>query len=50
MLGLVLYLVLSNLISGTTGNIDNIAHVGGLAMGLLVAGPLAVWSMRHEQE
>jgi rhomboid protease GluP len=50
MLGLVLYLVLSNLISGISGNIDNIAHVGGLAMGLLVAGPLAVWSMRHEPE
>jgi rhomboid protease GluP len=48
MLGLVLYLVLSNLISGISGNIDNIAHVGGLAMGLLVAGPLAVWGMKHE--
>ena len=49
MLGLVLYLVLSNLISGISGNIDNIAHVGGLAMGLLVAGPLAVWSMKNEE-
>ena len=49
MFGLVLYLVLSNLISGITGNIDNIAHVGGLAMGLLVAGPLAVWSMRRAE-
>jgi rhomboid protease GluP len=48
MLGLVLYLVLSNLISGISGNIDNIAHVGGLAMGLLVAGPLALWGMKHE--
>lgn len=49
MLGLVLYLVLSNLISGISGNIDNIAHVGGLAMGLLVAGPLALWSMKNEE-
>lgn len=37
MLGLVLYLVLSNLIAGLSGNIDNIAHVGGLLMGGLVA-------------
>jgi rhomboid protease GluP len=49
MLGLVMYLVLSNLISGISGNIDNIAHVGGLAMGLLVAGPLAVFTMSNEQ-
>lgn len=48
MLGLVLYLILSNLIAGLNGNIDNIAHVGGLLMGVLVAGPLAVWSMRQE--
>jgi len=42
MLGLVGYLVLSNLISGLTGNIDNIAHVGGLLMGLLVALPIGL--------
>jgi rhomboid protease GluP len=47
MLGLVLYLVLSNLISGLTGNIDNIAHVGGLLMGLLVAVPLQLSLRRH---
>ena len=49
MLGLVLYLVLSNLIAGLSGNIDNIAHVGGLLTGLLLAGPLAAFSMRREQ-
>ena len=48
MLGLVMYLILSNLLSGLTGNIDNIAHLGGLLMGLLVAGPLAVFTMRSE--
>lgn len=47
MLGLVLYLVLSNLISGLTGNIDNIAHVGGLLMGLLIAVPLQLSLRRH---
>jgi rhomboid protease GluP len=46
MLGLVGYLVISNLISGLTGNIDNIAHVGGLLMGLLVALPIQ-WTMRR---
>jgi rhomboid protease GluP len=46
MFGVVLYLVLSNLISGLTGNIDNSAHVGGLLMGLLVAWPIRT-SMRR---
>ncbi|MVN78596.1 rhomboid family intramembrane serine protease [Hymenobacter sp. HMF4947] len=49
MLGLVLYLVLSNLIAGLSGNIDNIAHVGGLLMGGLVAGPVAAFSLRKQQ-
>jgi rhomboid protease GluP len=49
MLGLIIYLVLSNLLSGLSGNIDNIAHVGGLLMGLLVAGPVAVFTMRKEE-
>ena len=49
MLGLVVYLILSNLISGLTSNIDNIAHLGGLLMGMLVAGPLAVFTMSNEQ-
>jgi rhomboid protease GluP len=48
MLGLVVYLILSNLISGINGNIDNIAHLGGLLMGALVAGPAAVFMMPAE--
>jgi rhomboid protease GluP len=48
MLGLVGYLVLSSLISGLTGNIDNSAHVGGLLMGMLVALPIQL-TMRRER-
>ena len=46
MLGLVLYLVFSNLLSGLSGNIDNAAHVGGLATGLFIAGPLALIGLK----
>ena len=48
MLGLVLYLVLSSLISGISGNTDNAAHVGGLLAGGLLAGPLALAGLRKE--
>ena len=47
MLGLVLYLVLSNLLAGLSGNIDNSAHVGGLLAGLLVAGPAVAFSLKR---
>ena len=46
MLGLVLYLVFSNLLSGLSGNIDNAAHLGGLATGLFIAGPLSLFGMK----
>ncbi|MFD1468857.1 rhomboid family intramembrane serine protease [Hymenobacter caeli] len=50
MLGLVLYLVLSNLISGLSGNVDNAAHLGGLLMGGLVAAPLALVGLKPVTE
>ncbi|MGI4884653.1 MAG: rhomboid family intramembrane serine protease [Janthinobacterium lividum] len=50
MLGLVLYLVLSNLIAGLSGNVDNAAHLGGLLLGALVAGPLALVGLRPAAE
>ena len=46
MLGLVLYLVFSNLLSGLSGNIDNAAHLGGLVTGLFIAGPLSLFGMK----
>ena len=49
MLGLVLYLVFSNLLSGLSGNIDNAAHLGGLLTGLLLAGPLAIVGLRSNE-
>ena len=50
MLGLVLYLVFSNLLSGLSGNIDNAAHLGGLATGLLLAGPLALVGLKRMED
>ncbi len=50
MLGLVVYLVLSNLIAGLSGNVDNAAHLGGLLMGALVAGPLASIGLKPAAE
>lgn len=50
MLGLVLYLVLSNLLSGLSGNVDNAAHLGGLATGLLIAGPLALLGLKGGEQ
>ena len=50
MLGLVLYLVLSNLLSGLSGNVDNAAHLGGLATGLFVAGPLALLGLKGGEQ
>lgn len=50
MLGLVLYLVLSSLISGISGNTDNAAHVGGLLAGGLLAGPLALTGLKKEEK
>ena len=50
MLGLVVYLVLSNLIAGLSGNVDNAAHLGGLLAGGLVAGPLALLGLKPVAE
>ena len=48
MLGLVGYLDLSNLLAGIAGNVDNSAHLGGLAVGLLLAGPAVAASLRPQ--
>ena len=50
MLGLVLYLVLSNLLAGLSGNVDNAAHLGGLVTGLFIAGPLALLGLEGGEQ
>ena len=48
MLALVTYLVLSSLLTGLSGRIDNAAHIGGLLTGLLLAGPVLVRRLRQK--